>query len=197
MSRIKSKKCRHCGELFQPDARNANRQQYCGKPECRKASKAASQKRWLQKPENRNYFRGPDNVKRVQEWRKANPGYWRRPAPAAPNALQDSLNAKPIENISNMASLSDGPSDALQDVLNAQQAVLIGLIANLTGYALQDHIAMTIRRMQQTGIDILNGLTHNQGDGYDSKISHLSQPYPHHPPTVQLGGSPSGARLLY
>jgi len=172
MSRIKSKKCRHCGELFQPDARNANRQQYCGKPECRKASKAASQKRWLQKPENRNYFRGPDNVKRVQEWRKANPGYWRRPAPAAPNALQDSLNAKPIENISNMASLSDGPSDALQDVLNAQQAVLIGLIANLTGYALQDHIAMTIRRMQQTGIDILQGLNHNQGDCHDSKISH-------------------------
>ncbi len=62
MSKIKSKKCRNCGKLFQPDPRNANRQQYCHKPECRKAGKAASQKRWLQKPENRNYFRGPHNV---------------------------------------------------------------------------------------------------------------------------------------
>jgi hypothetical protein len=114
-----------------------------------------------------------------------------------PKCVTRFLKRKPIENISNMASLSDGPSDALQDVLNAQQAVLIGLIANLTGYALQDHIAMTIRRMQQTGIDILKGLNHNQGDCHDSKISDLSQPYPHHPPTVQLGGSPPGARPLY
>ena len=37
--------------------------------------KEASQKRWLRKPENQNYFRGPENVRRVQEWRIANPGY--------------------------------------------------------------------------------------------------------------------------
>jgi hypothetical protein len=37
-----------------------------------------SQKRWLQKPENQDYFRGSQNVQRVQRWRKANPGYWRR-----------------------------------------------------------------------------------------------------------------------
>ena len=46
-------------------------------PECRKASKTASQKRWLQKPENQDYFCGPENVKRVQLWREDNPGYWR------------------------------------------------------------------------------------------------------------------------
>ncbi len=66
MAENKRKKCCNCKELFIPDPRNAKRQKYCHKPECRKASKAASQKRWLQKPENRDYFSGPENVKRVQ-----------------------------------------------------------------------------------------------------------------------------------
>jgi hypothetical protein len=51
--------------LFRPDPRNANRQKYCRKPKCREASKAASQQRWLQKPENQDYFRGPQNVKLI------------------------------------------------------------------------------------------------------------------------------------
>jgi len=62
MTKIKQKKCCNCNKLFKQDPRNAKRQRYCGKPECRKASKSASQRRWLQKPENRNYFRVPDNV---------------------------------------------------------------------------------------------------------------------------------------
>ena len=37
-----------------------------------------------------------------------------------------------------------------------QPAVVIGLIAQFTGYALQDDIAMAARRMQQLGNDILN-----------------------------------------
>ena len=47
MSGIKRKKCCNCDELFIPDPRNTTRQRYCSKPECRKASKAASQRRWL------------------------------------------------------------------------------------------------------------------------------------------------------
>ena len=72
MAGIKRKKCRNCNDLFIPDPRNAKRQKYCHKSECRKASKAASQRHWLQKPENQDYFCGPDNVKRVQLWREAN-----------------------------------------------------------------------------------------------------------------------------
>ncbi len=34
--------------------------QYCTAPACRKASKAVSQARWLSKPQNRNYFGGPE-----------------------------------------------------------------------------------------------------------------------------------------
>ncbi len=153
MSGIKRKKCRHCHILFVPDPRNTNRQQYCRKPECRKASKAASQKRWLQKPDNRNYFRGPDNVQRVQQWRKDNPGYWRQKPKTNSDALQDPLNQQHIEKTYNNPDFTDS---ALQDLLNPQPSVIIGIIAQLTGYALQDDIAMAARRMQQFGDDILN-----------------------------------------
>ncbi len=83
------KKCSHCKRLFRPDYRNRNRQKYCNKPECRKVSKAASQKKWLNKPENKDYFRGADNVRRVQEWREQNPDYWKLKNSKKP--LQDSL----------------------------------------------------------------------------------------------------------
>jgi hypothetical protein len=69
MSGIIRIKCPHCQQLFTPDARNATRQRYCAKPACRKHSKDESQSRWLQKPENRDYFRGPEHVQRVQRWR--------------------------------------------------------------------------------------------------------------------------------
>jgi hypothetical protein len=78
MKRARRRKCLCCGELFRPDARNLRHQRHCAKPACRTASKAASQRRWLAKVTNRDYFRGPINVARVQAWRAAHPGYWRR-----------------------------------------------------------------------------------------------------------------------
>ena len=64
------------------------------KRKCRKASKAAAQARWLAKKENANYFHGPENVRRVQEWRKHNPGYWQRKGVGAGIMLQDHSNGK-------------------------------------------------------------------------------------------------------
>ncbi len=74
MKSIKQTKCCHCGKLFIPDARNRSRQKHCFNPACRKASKAASQKKWLSKPENQNYFSGPENVQRVIDCRKVENG---------------------------------------------------------------------------------------------------------------------------
>ena len=65
MMKQRRRKCRNCGRLFRPDPRNARHQRYCAKAPCRRASKAASQQRWLEKPENRDYFRGPEQVARV------------------------------------------------------------------------------------------------------------------------------------
>ena len=134
---VRKRKCRHCRELFYPDPRSNGRQKFCSRPECQKASKTESQKRWLNKPENRNYFRGPENVARVQQWRKDHPGYWRRSSDE--NVLQDPLSADTKQNHIFTVELTP---HALQDVLLEQRSVLIGLIAQLTGNALQEDIAM-------------------------------------------------------
>ena len=55
------------------DYRNHGRLCYCHKPECRRVAKAQSQRRWLSKPENKNYFRGPENTQRVRAWRECAP----------------------------------------------------------------------------------------------------------------------------
>ncbi len=66
MKRTRTRKCLCCGELFEPDARNAKRQKCCRKKACRATLKAARQQRWLGKPENRDYFRGVEHVERVR-----------------------------------------------------------------------------------------------------------------------------------
>jgi len=78
MARPADHNCLFCGVLFRADARNAKHQKYCSETACRKASKAASRRTWLSKAQNQDYFRGPENVARVQAWRATHPGYWRR-----------------------------------------------------------------------------------------------------------------------
>jgi hypothetical protein len=191
MSGIKRKKCKHCRELFVPDYRNRNRQRYCSKPACQKASKAASQTKWLQKPENRDHFRGPINVQRVQQWREAHPGYWRRKVKTSADALQDACIAEPLENKENNSDFAVG---ALQDSFITQPAVLVGLIAQFTGCALQDDIAMAARRMQRLGSDILNPFPKG---GRHGKTPHLPGAGTDNPQAVQLDRSSPGAAPAY
>ena len=111
MADAERRKCKCCHKLFRPDPRNRHHQRYCAAPSCRAASKAASQARWLAAPENQDYFRGPVNVARVKEWRSRHPGYWRK---------------RRCTRV------------ALQELSLAQPAVLIGLIAHITGSPLQE-----------------------------------------------------------
>ncbi len=140
--RSKGSKCRNCGDIFNPDHRNVGRQACCIKDECRKANKAESQKRWLNKPENRDYFRGKQNVERVRRWREKNPGYWLEKSPEPSGTSQDPLEEKPVVNQPVASTISSPVKDALQDSLSVQCAVLTGLIIQLSGCALQDDIAM-------------------------------------------------------
>ena len=151
MRRIRERKCKNCNDYFLPDYRNRNQQEFCTKPLCRKASKANSQRRWLKKPENKDYFQGAPNVERVRQWRKSHPGYWSK-MPDRKNAIQDLLSAETVDNSSVAGYLIP---NALQDLLSAQPLVLLGLIAKLTGSALQDDIATTARYLRQLGEDIL------------------------------------------
>ncbi len=175
MGKRKRIKCCNCKRLFEPDNRNRDRQKYCNSPECRKASKASSQKKWLRKPENKNYFKGPLNTQRVKEWRKRNPGYWKRNSINKEDALQDSLNGQAIDINKNT---SDFAGIALQDLLTVQPAVLIGLISKFIGSSLQDDIARTILLMQQSGQDILFYQPQAEGGGHDIKNPHFTRAGP-------------------
>jgi len=187
---LKKSKCKHCHVFFHPDPRNAKQQKFCGRPECRKASKKESQRKWLNKPENRGYFRGPENVLRVQQWRTQHPGYWRRNKITAEIVLQDPLIGQPTENIENIPELNEA---ALQDLLIAQPFVLLGLIANFTGSALQDDIDITVRRLQQLGRDIAaHHINSNKGGHYDDEKSCPASTGAPCTPPVQLGGPSVG-----
>lgn len=143
--------CRHCKELFIPDPRNHHHQQYCSKQQCRKASKRSAQKRWLASSKGDGYFSGTDNIRRVQQWREAHPGYWKKEGAKNLEPLQDLLNPQHIEI------KGDKTSFALQDLCLLQPALLIGLIATFTGNTLQDDIVHTARRLINSGQDILGG----------------------------------------
>ena len=151
---MKSKRRRRClvwEELFRPDVRNHGRQKYCSKSECRQTAKAARQRHWLNKPENRDYFRGPWNVDRVRQWQNAHPGYWKRPSRRKRSVLQDASRTQGIEPSRKTSLL------VLQDLCRGQDPVIVGLIAYLSASVLQDDICATTRRLIQLGRDVLAG----------------------------------------
>ena len=154
MANKRQTKCQCCGEIFEVDVRNRGRQKYCPKGACRRAGKTARQRRWLEKPENQDYFSGPEHVDRVRVWRAAHPGYWRSHQRRGRVALQDALVVQEVEKN------EDLPNFALQDALQCQGPVLIGLIAQLTDSTLQDALTETTRGLLQLGQDILSGRRH-------------------------------------
>jgi len=151
MARGRRRKCKCCRRLFHPDPRNLRHQRYCSKPRCRAARKAASQARWLTRPENRDYFRGPVHLARSKDWRARHPGYWRK-TPRRHSALKDVSTAQGADSVSKTGTFVRSP---LQDVITAQPAVLIGLIAHLVGTPQQDDIVRTTDRLLRLGQDIL------------------------------------------
>jgi len=169
-------KCLYCKQLFQPDPRNAHHQDYCLEPACRKASKAQSQRRWLQKPDNRDYFRCQENTRRVQEWRKRTPGYWRNKKSeksAVPEPLQEVCDAQPAAVVEVAQA---GEPSALQALWFLQPAVLVGLIATMTGDSLQEDIAATARMLLRKGQDIMGRApaVPTANSRHENKISDLT-----------------------
>lgn len=152
MKRSAKCKCLHCRELFVADFRNRGRQRHCGKPQCRKAAKALSQRLWLAKEGNQDYFRGPENSARVREWRERHPGYWRRKKPGGCDALQEGCSA---QHPPNQETTPAAPPDPLQELSLMQPAVLVGLISTISGCALQEDIAAIARSFIARGRDIL------------------------------------------
>jgi hypothetical protein len=129
------RRCQHCRQGFFPDYRNAYHQRFCPSAACQHASKRASQRKWLRKPENRGYFREPDNLDRIRDWRRLHPDYWRTvkhrcQEPAEPHPAP----APELEEIS-------GQARTLQDLCQEKIPVFTELISRLSGCALQEDIA--------------------------------------------------------
>ena len=160
MKPAKSRLCLYCKEAFEADRRNAHHQKYCSKPTCRKASKAASQRVWITKPENQNYHSGPEAVTRVCAWQNDHPEYRERQKAKRAAALQDHCNAQVLE-LKKESAIVPIPGTisvpALQDFINTQPLVFVGLIAHFFEITLQDEIANTTRILQKLGEDIANG----------------------------------------
>jgi hypothetical protein len=147
------RKCRCCNVFFTPDCHNPKRQFYCSAPDCRRASKAASQRRWLQKTANRNYFRDAQNVQRVQQWRKANPGYGKRAKSRSKHA-QPTQN-QPLNPETTSCNAPEPPPRALQDFVLVDHPAFVGLLSMVTGRTLQEDIAAIGRNVLLQGRNIL------------------------------------------
>lgn len=145
-------KCLHCKAFYVPDRRNLRHQRYCAEPGCQRESKRQSQRRWLAKSGNENYFRGPENSRRVGEWRAAHPGYSRKKTTRPAKPLQDVCIPQAPQPQAVMEAES---SHALQDVFTMQAALVVGLISTMTGSVLQEDISAASRVLIRKGQDIL------------------------------------------
>ena len=154
MSRKQNRwKCRCCRKFFVADYRNGGRQKFCTEPDCQRASKAASQRRWTSKKANRDYFRGEHHVQRVQQWRKAHPGYWRRKNPRSGSPQSTGgQGVKPEQESCNAPRSLLG---TLQDLCLTEHPAFVGLISMVTGSTLQEDIAATGRKLILRGSNIL------------------------------------------
>ena len=152
------RECPHCQKFFEPDYRHRERQRYCSDPACQRARRASNWRRWFAKPENQRLYGGSENVKRVQQWRAAHPGYWRRPSKPK-DALQIACTAG-IPAIKGSDSDTDLVASALHIAIRDEKALFLGLLAHLAGSALPIDIAKTSRRLIDLGNDVLKRQPH-------------------------------------
>jgi len=74
----RKRKCHCCRQWFRPNPKAAFRQKYCSRRRCQRASKAASQRKWKGKPDNRKLADPVKERARVYRWRSLNPEHWKR-----------------------------------------------------------------------------------------------------------------------
>jgi len=153
MSQAELPKCLCCSDFFTPDYRHRRDQRCCSKPTCKRARQAASLKRWRAKPENRDFWRGDWNVNRVQEWRAAHPGYWKRARKRKQAPLQNAMKSLQVAELgaSSTAEARDCVTKRVPELLKSESPVVVGLIAALTGDTLQNAIAETTARLFERG----------------------------------------------
>ena len=76
-------------------------------------------------------------------------GYWKREGVKKRAPLQDAHMSQVVEKAADLKT-------PLQDALSNQSIVLIGLIAQISGFTLQDDMASTFANLLRIGRDILS-----------------------------------------
>jgi hypothetical protein len=149
------RKCRHCKAFFIPDPRNRFHQRYCGQPACRRASKAASQRKWESRPENRDYYCGSEKATKVRAWNQ-------------PTVLPEVLPAQttPVEQ----DPVQDGRA-VLPEFWHGQPPILIGFIAQMTGCVLPEDIAVVANRLIARGQALMGRPPEKNHDRKTSPLS--------------------------
>lgn len=190
MAQAGQRKCLCCGDFFDPDHRNRERQRFCAASDCRRASQAASQAAWLAKPQNKDYFRDRLHVARVQAWRVAHPGYGRgtlRKVRSRP-ALQEALIAQALDLIEESSIRGEiAAVPALQEALESPSPLLTGLIAHLFEVTLQEDIAAATRRLVQLGHDVIHRAVHRSDRHEEGETGSAARAATPSAGAVQLG----------
>jgi hypothetical protein len=159
MAKSGQRKCLCCGTFFDSDHRNRKHQLFCSAADCRRASKAASQARWVSHPDNVGHFKDPLHVARAQAWREAHPDH-ARGRPRKSPALQDSLIVQAHDSKEEKGKRTRA---TLQELLNPPSPLLVGIIAHLFAVPLQEDLVITTRLLVQFGRDILGAGDHAHG----------------------------------
>lgn len=167
MNPVGQRKCCQGKEFFLPDPRNRYHQRYCGQPACRRASKAASQRKWESRPENRDYYGGSEKATKVRAWQAAHPGYWkgrRNRSAVLPEVLP--AQSPPGER-------DPGPDGrtVLPEFWPGQPPILLGFIAQMTGSVLPEDSAVVANRLIARGQALMG---RHPEKNHDRKTSPLS-----------------------
>ena len=136
--------CCVCHNQFIPSKYSGNRQVVCDRAECRREVKRQRQASW--EGRNRDYFKGPENVERVREWRRNNPGWQERKkrVGAKSRAEAESCNRE------------EAGGELLQDsVPESKDVALVGFIAFMTGVVLQDEVQSLYDECIRRGNELL------------------------------------------
>ena len=88
------KKCPYCKICFTPHVKVGSRQKTCGKPECKKALKAETNRRWREK--NPDHYQ--NDYPRLRQWLDDHPGYLKDYRESHPGYVQKNREAQRVRD---------------------------------------------------------------------------------------------------
>lgn len=124
--------CRICRKWFRPDPRLGDRQKTCGAPECQRGWHARKCAEWNRK--NRTYFQEVYLSARLRQVAPANLDADTNPAPkVSPSVRLPPPDSRQFPRL---------PRSLVQEVIGAQQLVIIDYLARLLFRSLQEVISL-------------------------------------------------------